>query len=73
MKNSQYWQKRIDEIAKLQYDKADEAEKELIKAYQRADKYIEERINLYYARYAKENDISLAESKKIIIIRVKQL
>lgn len=66
MKNSQYWQKRIDEIAKLQYDKADEAEKELIKAYQRADKYIEERINLYYARYAKENDISLAESKKIL-------
>lgn len=66
MNNSKYWAKRIDEIAKIQFDKADEAEKELIKAYQRADKYIQERINLYYVRYAKENEISLAESKKIL-------
>lgn len=66
MKNSQYWKKRFDEVAKIQFDKADETEKELINIYEKTDKYIQERINLYYARYAKDYGISLAESKKIL-------
>lgn len=66
MKNSKYWADRIDEIAKIQYEKADEIEKELIHEYEKANKYIQERINLYYARYAKEYGVTLADSKKLL-------
>ncbi|MBQ8299512.1 MAG: minor capsid protein [Clostridia bacterium] len=68
MKNSTYWKKRFDEIAQIQFDKADEAEKELIKAYQKADLYIKERICLYYERYAKDYAISLYDSEKLLSV-----
>ena len=66
MKNSKYWTKRAEEIAQIQYDKADELCKKIVKEYQKADKYITERINLYYARYADEYGVTLADSKKIL-------
>lgn len=66
MKNSQYWENRINEIAKLQYDRANEAEKEIIKAYNKAERYIEERIRVYYSKYALNNGISLLDSEKLL-------
>ena len=66
MKNSKYWAKRAEEIAQIQYDKADELCRKIVKEYQKADKYITERINLYYARYADEYGVTLADSKKIL-------
>jgi len=66
MRNSDYWKRRAEEIAQIQYDKADEVSRKLYKEYEKADKYIEERIKLYYQRYALDYGVSYADAKKIL-------
>lgn len=66
MRNSTYWKKRAEEIAQIQYDKAAEVSKKIYKEYEKADKYIEERIKLYYQRYALDYGVSYADAKKIL-------
>lgn len=60
------WKKRLEEVAKIQADKADVIENEIRKQYEKALASIAEQIELFYARYAKTNDISMAEARKLL-------
>ena len=66
MKSAEYWQKRSEQIAKLQYDKADAYEVAQRKEYARATMEIRQDIETFYARYATENEINMAEARKIL-------
>lgn len=65
MKPTEYWQKRFEQLAQRQFDKADEYAKELRKEYDRAIRSIQRDIEVFYQRYADNNGIvDLAEAKR---------
>lgn len=66
MKSSEYWQKRSEEVAKLQYNKTDEYIEKLRREYDKSIKRIEEDISIFYQRYANNNEISMVEARKLL-------
>ncbi|MGD9678418.1 MAG: minor capsid protein [Vulcanibacillus sp.] len=66
MKSSEYWQKRSEEVAKLQYSKTDEYIEKLKREYDKSIKGIEEAISIFYQRYATNSEISMAEARKLL-------
>lgn len=66
MAKNNYWKKRLEEVAKIQADKADVIETEISTQYERSVKSISEQIEVFYARYAKTNDISMAEARRLL-------
>src|SRR5690606_4344627 len=66
MRSREYWQKRSEQIAKLQYDKADEYVEKLLKEYQRAIRSIERDMESFFARYAVENKVTMDEARKLL-------
>ncbi|MFS1514568.1 minor capsid protein [Chengkuizengella sp. SCS-71B] len=66
MKSSEYWQKRSEQIAKDQYDKADQYLSKLGSEYGRAMQEIQRNIEVFYQRYATNDEISLADTRKIL-------
>lgn len=66
MKSREYWRLRSEQIATLQYDKADEYVAKLLKEYRRAIRNIERDIEVFYARYAENNEITLDEARKLL-------
>lgn len=65
MKPAEYWQKRFAQLAKRQFDKADEYTEAIRKEYNRAIISIQRDIEAFYQRYADNNGIvNLAEAKK---------
>ncbi|EHQ92153.1 minor capsid protein [Desulfosporosinus youngiae] len=65
MKPAEYWQKRFEQLAQSQFDKADEYTKALRKEYDRAIRSIQRDIEVFYQRYADNNGIvDLAEAKR---------
>ncbi|MCW2277742.1 minor capsid protein [Heliophilum fasciatum] len=64
MPSAEYWQKRSEQLAQRQFDKADQYVGELNKEYQRAIQEIRRNIEVFYQRYADNNEISLAEARK---------
>ena len=54
-RNREYWQRRSEQVALMQYKKADRYAKRLLKEYQRAIRRIERDIESFYARYAVGN------------------
>lgn len=65
-RNASYWKNRTEEISNIQYSKADKLCIKLTKEYQRAERYMQEQINLYYARYARDYGVTLADAKKLL-------
>ena len=61
---NEYWKKRNSELLKIHAQKADDIERELIKEYERSLNSIKKEIETFYARYAGENGISMAEARK---------
>src|SRR5690606_17048498 len=66
MRSREYWQRRSEQIAKLQYDKADEYAKRLKKEYERAIQSIQRDLEVFYNRYAVNNEITYVEARKIL-------
>ncbi|WP_410769592.1 minor capsid protein [Fontibacillus sp. BL9] len=66
MKPAEYWEKRSEQIAKRQFDKADAYEVEQRKEYARAATAIKRDIETFHARYAIENGVDMAEARKIL-------
>src|SRR5690606_25042433 len=66
MKSREYWRRRSEEIVRLQYDKADEYAEKLKREYERAVQSIERDLVVFYERYAVNNEITLAEARKIL-------
>jgi len=66
MRSREYWQRRSEQIAKLQYRKADEYVEKLLKEYRRAIRSIQKDIETFYARYAIENEVTMDEARKLL-------
>lgn len=66
MNNQEYWKKRAEEIAELEYSKVEEYRTKMQLEYKDALKSIQRDIEVFYARFAQNNDISLLEAKKLL-------
>lgn len=66
MKSRDYWQKRAEQIAERQHKKADEYIEKLKREYEKALKSIQRDIEVFYQRFAINNEISFAEAKKLL-------
>lgn len=67
--NAEYWRERSENIAARQFAKIEDYIVELEKEYERAKEELQRLINYFYARYATEEGISLAEAKRILDAR----
>lgn len=66
MSNQEYWKKRAEEVADLEYSKVEEYRTKMQLEYKDALKSIQRDIEIFYARFAQNNDISLLEAKKLL-------
>lgn len=66
MNSAEYWRKRSEENAQLQFDKAEEYIEKLLKEYEKAMSSIKRDMEVFFQRYAEENSVSLAEARKIL-------
>lgn len=63
-KSREYWRKRFSAVEQAENDKSVEYVKELEKKYRDAEQTIQEKINAWYGRFAKNNQISMADARK---------
>lgn len=67
MKPQKYWQKRSEQVAQGQFDKADQYSAELRREYDRAILSIQRDIEVFYHRFADNNGIvDMAEARKLL-------
>lgn len=66
MKNSEYWKQRFAQMEEAQNKKGEEAVLEIQKQYRKAQKELEGKINTWYQRFADNNNITLAEARKML-------
>ena len=66
MNNQNYWKKRAEEIADLEYQKVEDYRLRMQLEYKDALKSIQRDIEIFYSRFAQNNDISLLEAKKLL-------
>ena len=65
-KNSEYWQKRFKAIENRSHNKGLKSLAYIALEYEKAEKELNDKIVLWYERFAKNNDITLAEAKKML-------
>lgn len=66
VRSSEYWQKRFEAIEDLVHEKAKDTYKEIEKVYKSAMKNLEEDISVWYQRFADNNQIELADARKLL-------
>ncbi len=66
MKNSEYWKLRFVQLEEAQNKLANEGCKEIEGIYRQTLKEIEGKIDTWYRRLAKNNEISMAEARKFL-------
>ena len=66
MDSQEYWKKRAEEIADLEFKKVEDYKLKMQLEYKDALKSIQRDIENFYARFAQNNDISLLEAKKLL-------
>ncbi|WP_374713091.1 minor capsid protein [Symbiobacterium terraclitae] len=65
--SQEYWRRRAEQIARRQFRTADEYARELIREYRRAMASIQRDLEVFYRRFADNNDIvSLAEAQRLL-------
>ncbi len=64
MKNSEYWIQRFGQLENAQHQLGAKAQKQIEAIYREAQKQIEGKISTWYTRFAKNNNISLAEARQ---------
>lgn len=64
MKPAEYWRRRSEEVAARQFAKADAYQAELAREYARATEEIRRAIEVFYQRYAENNEVSMAEARR---------
>ena len=67
MNNSEYWAERFAQIEDAQHRKAGLIAANIYDAYERAKRELDKKITLWYARFAENNDITLAEAKRWLV------
>lgn len=65
MKSKDYWKKRSEDVASKQYKKADDYILSMQLEYQEALNSIQKDIEVFYARFAQNNEISLADARQL--------
>lgn len=63
---SNYWQRRFQAVEAMNNKRAKETVQAITPAFDKAQAQIEKEINAWYARFAKNNQISLVEAKKLL-------
>lgn len=63
---SNYWQKRFQAVEEMNNKRAKETVRAITPAFDKAQAQIEKEINAWYARFAKNNEISLTDAKKLL-------
>lgn len=66
MSNSEYWRKRFEQVTESELKKADMYQKILEREYQKAIVQIQKDIDTWYNRFAKDNKVTYAESKRML-------
>lgn len=66
---SNYWQKRFELLEKKRNQTAKQTIQSVTPAFDKAQVQIEKEINAWYGRFAKNNEISLQEAKKLLNTR----
>ena len=66
MKNSEYWKQRFGQLEDAQHNKSAAAYENIRKMYERAEKELEEKIRIWYQRFAINNQISMAEARQML-------
>ncbi|MDQ0175999.1 minor capsid protein [Bacillus chungangensis] len=66
MKSADYWQKRAEQVANRQHLKADKYITLLRREYDRAIRSIQRDIEVFYQRFAVNNEIDMASSRKLL-------
>ena len=69
MKSSEYWQKRFQLIEEMNNKSAKNTIQTVTPAFDKAQTQIEKEINAWYGRFAKNNEITLQEAKKLLNTR----
>lgn len=66
MKNSEYWAQRMTLLDEALLDKGEAYLKNVEKQYKRAETDIDKEISVWYRRLMKNNDVSMAEARKML-------
>lgn len=66
MKSSEYWQRRMMAVEQLSYEKSLAYRDDLERQYKAASESIQSDITRWYQRFADNNQISMAEAKKLL-------
>ena len=66
MTSSEYWAKRFSQLAETQIRADEELIKEFEKLYKQAHTEIESKISRWYMKFAVNNEISMADAKKLL-------
>lgn len=64
-----YWNKRFEQIEQASHDYGQQTYKEIESAFTAAQRSIQSEINTWYARFALNNNVTLAEAKKMLSAR----
>lgn len=66
MNTQEYWRKRSEQVTHRQFVKADRYEAGLRRQYELAQKSIQRDLESFYARFAENNEVSMAEAKRLL-------
>jgi phage putative head morphogenesis protein, SPP1 gp7 family len=66
MKNSEYWQKRFELLEEATNKSAEATYREIEQSIIRSQREVEENIRRWYQRFADNNEISLADARKLL-------
>lgn len=66
MKSSDYWQKRFVELERTQHNIGAECYNHIEKQYRLAQNELESQIAVWYQRFAKNNDVTMEEARKML-------
>ncbi|PPQ49115.1 phage head morphogenesis protein [Paenibacillus peoriae] len=66
MKSEEYWSGRMDALNEAQLSKGDAYVKKMELEYAKANASIQKDIDVFYQRFAKNNEISLAEARQVL-------
>ena len=66
MKSAEYWKKRSELLMRAAHDQADRSIADIEKMYRDAEHRVVQEIERWYARFAVNNEITLAEARKLL-------
>ena len=66
MEHNKYWAERFEQLTEAELRNADELSAEMVKEYRQTAQDLNDDIQRWYARFAAENKMSLAEARRVL-------